>query len=488
MKPPHTRRPLTRRSFLKTSSVFGALTIIPSYVALGNQSTTGLAPSEKIRLAIIGIGNQGNRDRKSLLRSGLCDVVALCDIDMDGAHTHEARYVHRLTNKPPVMKDGEAIPEQSQIQARAYMDFRKMFDDMANDIDAVLIATPDHSHFAATMLAMSLGKHVFVEKPLAHTFAQCERLMDLAARSGVVTQMGNQGHSGPNYFQFKAWSEAGIIKDITRITAHMNIKRRWHGWGASASSYPSEPISDNIQWEQWHDVVATDRPFSNKLHPQQWRSWYEFGSGCFGDWAPHILDTCHRFLQLGLPERIVTLDRGGINPYDLVYPESSTIRFDFPARGPNLPACEVTWYDGLNNEPTLAASYTKDGKDELLKSPGKELYSEDLAFKGGHHGQALQIVPRAKFLDMRASLPRFPQKNSSHYANFLLACKGEESSRSPFSVSGPLTQVMTLGMLAQRFGGQIEFDRHNKRITNNPTANVLLDPAPRKEWECYYKL
>ena len=488
MKPPHTRRPLTRRSFLKTSSVFGALTIIPSYVALGNQSTTGLAPSEKLRLAIIGVGNQGNRDRKSLLRSGLCDVVALCDIDMDGVHTHEARYVHRLTNKPPVMKDGEAIPEQSQIQARAYMDFRKMFDDMADDIDAVLIATPDHSHFAATMLAMSLGKHVFVEKPLAHTFAQCERLMDLAARSGVVTQMGNQGHSGPNYFQFKAWSEAGIIKDITRIIAHMNFKRGWQGWGARASSYPSEPIPDNIQWEQWHDVVATDRPFSNKLHPHQWRSWYEFGSGCFGDWAPHILDTCHRFLQLGLPERIVTLDRGGINPYDLIYPESSTIRFDFPARGPNLPACEVTWYDGLNNEPTLAASYTKDGKDELLKSPGKELYSKDLAFKGGHHGQALQIVPRAKFLDMRASLPRFPQKNSSHYANFLLACKGEESSRSPFSVSGPLTQVMTLGMLAQRFGGQIEFDRHNKRITNNPTANVLLDPAPRKEWECYYKL
>jgi hypothetical protein len=338
------------------------------------------------------------------------------------------------------------------------------------------------------MLAMSLGKHVFVEKPLAHTFAQCERLMDLAARSGVVTQMGNQGHSGPNYFQFKAWSEAGIIKDITRITAHMNIKRRWHGWGASASSYPSEPISDKIEWEQWHDLVATDRPFSNKLHPQEWRSWYEFGSGCFGDWAPHILDTCHRFLQLGLPRRIVALDRGGINPHDLVYPESSTIRFDFPARGPNLPACEVTWYDGLDNEPTLAASYTKDGKDELLKSPGKELYSKDLVFKGGHHGQPLQIVPRAKFLDIRASLPRFPQKNSSHYANFLLACKGEESSRSPFSVSGPLTQVMTLGMLAQRFGGQIEFDRHNKRITNNPTANVLLDPAPRKEWECYYKL
>ena len=368
------------------------------------------------------------------------------------------------------------------------MEFRKMFDDMAGDIDAVLIATPDHSHFAATMLAMSLGKHVFVEKPLAHTFGQCERLMDLATRSGVVTQMGNQGHSGANYFQFKAWSEAGILKDIKRITAHMNIKRRWHGWGASATNYPSEPISDSIQWEQWHDVVATERPFSNRLHPKEWRSWYEFGSGCLGDWAPHILDTCHRFLHLGLPERIVALDRGGINTYDLVYPESSTIRFDFPERGPNLPACELTWYDGLNNMPTLKAEYTEDGIDELLKSPGKELYNKDLVFRGGHHGQPLQIVPRSKFLDIRASLPRFPQKNSNHYTNFLLACKGEEISRSPFSVSGTLTQVMTLGMLAQRFGGEIEFDRQNKRITNNPDAQALLDPTPRKGWEFYYKL
>ena len=488
MKTKHTPQQLSRRSFLKSSSAYGALSILPSYIALGNQSTTGLAPSEKVRLAVIGIGNQGNSDRKALLNSGLCDIVALCDIDMKGAHTHEARYVHRLTSKPPAMKDGEAAPLQSPVRARAYTDFRKMFDDMADDIDAVLIATPDHSHFAATMLAMSLGKHVFVEKPLAHTFGQCERLMDLAARSGVVTQMGNQGHSGANYFQFKAWSEAGIIKDITHITAHMNRLRRWHGWGATASRYPNEPMPDSIQWEQWHDVVATDRPFSNRLHPQEWRSWYEFGSGCFGDWAPHILDTCHRFLNLGLPDRIIAVDRVGVNSSDLVYPQSSTIRFDFPERGPNQPACEVTWYDGRNNIPKLAAKYSDDGLEAALENPGKVLYSNELVFKGGSHGSPLQIVPRSKFLDMRASLPRFPQKNSNHYANFLLACKGEERSRSPFSVSGPLTQVMTLGILAQRLGGQIEFDRKNKRITNHPTAQTLLDPAPRKGWESYYKL
>jgi hypothetical protein len=373
-----------------------------------------------------------------------------------------------------------------------------MFDQMANQIDAVLIATPDHSHFAATMLAMSLGKHVYVEKPLAHTFGQTERLIRMAAKHPeVVTQMGNQGHSGANYFQFKAWAEAGIIKDITRITAHMNEPRRWHGWGPATTAYPSEPLPLDLDWEQWMDSVAMPHPYSTKLHPQEWRSWYDYGSGCFGDWGPHILDTCHRFLDLGLPESVTAVDRGGINAADLIYPESSTIRFNFPAR-PNMPACEVTWYDGVNNKPELEAEYSEPitNKDTgevshgptKLDKPGKVLYSKDLVFAGGSHGSALQIVPREKFMDMRRSLPKFSQKNSDHYENFLLACKGEEVARSPFSVSGPLTQVFNLGVLSQRFGGELKFDRATKQITNNKVAAALIDPAPRKGWDEFYVL
>jgi len=477
---------VTRRDFLKSSAVFGAVTLLPSYIALGAKSSTGLAPSEKIRLAVIGIGNQGHRDRRRMLQSGLCDVVALCDIDMEGGHTHEARYQHGLTSTPP---DSEKPPEVYPIKARGYTDFRKMFDEMADDIDAVLIATPDHSHFAATMLAMSLGKHVFVEKPLAHTFGQAERMMRMAAKyPNLVTQMGNQGHSGANYFQFKAWSEAGIVKDITRITAHMNRPRRWHGWGPSATAYPVDPMPDHIQWEQWHDIVAAERPYSKRLYPQEWRSWYEFGSGCFGDWGPHILDTCHRFLELGLPKTITAVYRDGLNQSDLVYPESSTIRFDFPARGPGKPACTVTWYDGLDNVPSLEAEYSDDNEETLLDTAGKVLYGKDLVFKGGHHSQPLQIVPRSKFRDMRDSLPKFPAKNSNHYANFLLACKGEEEARSPFSVSGELNQVFNLGVIAQRLGGELKFDTESKQISNNATAQALLDPAPRKGWEEFYDL
>ncbi|HKK19531.1 MAG TPA: hypothetical protein VJ952_12710, partial [Opitutales bacterium] len=217
-------------------------------------------------------------------------------------------------------------------------------------------------------------------------------------------------------------------------------------------------------------------------------SWYEFGCGAFGDWGPHILDSCHHFLKLGMPTQIKAVELQGVNPRGLVFPQDSTIQFVFPERGPGLPECKVTWYDGTNNKPELEAEYTDDGKPEVLDRPGKVLYSDDLVFKGASHGSPLQIVPRQKFMDMRESLPRFPQKNSNHYANFLLACKGEESARSPFSISGPLSQVFNLGILAQQFGCDLEFDPKSKQITNNKVAQALLDPAPRKGWEEFYRL
>jgi len=467
-----SRQNFSRRQFLKSSLALGTITFLPARIALGSQSGTDLPPSEKVNLAVIGIGNQGERDLQSMFGSKLCQVVALCDVDLPGELTQKVQADH---------------PD-----ARRFSDFRVMFDEMADDIDAVLIATPDHSHFAATMLAMSLGKHVFVEKPLAHTYGQCERLMRLAASSGVVTQMGNQGHSTGNYFQFKAWREAGIIKDVTSIIAFMNMHRRWHGWGQFVKEYPQDPMPDGINWEQWLDVVATEAPFSYKLHPQGWRSWFDFGSGAFGDWGPHILDTCHRFLELGLPEKITPVSLQGRNP--LVFPQASTIRFEFPERGPGLPACEVTWYDGLENPPQVGEPHreilTDQETGELipLDKPGKLIFSNEFVFRGGSHAATLQIEPREKWLDLRASLPGFPQKNSNHYANFLLACKGEEEARSPFSVSGPLTQMFNLGVIVQRLGEEIQFDRKTGQITNNAVAQALLDPAPRKGWKEFYAM
>lgn len=204
---------INRRNFLQRAAVISAAAIVtPSLIAGASAQSKKIAKAKvvgansKVDVALIGIGNRGNEVSKKFAETGLCNIVALCDVDMGAKHTQE------IINMFP--------------KASRYRDFRKMFDQMGDKIDAVMIATPDHSHFVITMEAMSRGIHVYVEKPLARTFWECEMLMRAEKKYGVVTQMGNQGHSEANYFQFKAWKEAGIIKDVTAVTAHMNNPRR----------------------------------------------------------------------------------------------------------------------------------------------------------------------------------------------------------------------------------------------------------------------
>ena len=444
---------VSRRSFIKASAATSAFTILPSW----GQTP----PSEKINLAIVGIGAQGGSIGNTFHNTGLVNVVALCDVDMGAGPTKG------LMNKFP--------------DAPRFKDFRQMFDKMADKIDAVSIGIPDHAHFPVTMQAMALGKHVFVEKPLAHTFEEVELLIAAQHKYKVATQMGNQGHSGGNHFQFKAWTEAGIIKDVTRIDAFMNSSRRWHGW--KIDKMPSgAKMPDTLDWDTWLGTAPyTD--YDPKLHPGNWRSFFDYGNGAFGDWGPHILDTAHRFLELGLPTEIEAVKRDGPNPF--IFPQASTIRFHFPDRGEHKPACDVFWYDGVHNKPTPPPEFG----DRKLRANGKFIYSKELVFEGGTHSDTLRIIPETKMREMAPSLPKVPGKHSDHYRNFLLACKGEEQTRSPFDVSGPLTQVFLLGVIAQRLGGTLKFDPATKQITNNPEANALLvGHKPRPGWESFYKL
>lgn len=461
---------------MKKSAAFGAFSIVPGSFIFGQNSSSGqLPPSERVNLAFIGVGNRGFANTNNAENTGLANFVAMCDIDLKSQHA-----LRTLKNYPDVPQ---------------YADWRRMFDKIGKDIDAVLVTTPDHSHFSIGMAAMALGKHVYMEKPLAHNFGQCERLMKMAAKSGVATQMGNYGHSGAAYFQFKSWQEAGIIKDVTKIDAYMNKPRRWHGWGESVTAYPEETMPAGVDWDLWCDAAAVN-PYSKRLHPEEWRSWFTYGSGAFGDWGPHMLDTCHRFLELGMPERVSAVELTGVNP--LVFPQASTIRFNFGPRK-DMPACEVTWYDGQENFPDvpeeLGSVNAQTGEPEPLNlnEYGELIYGNGpdghpLVFQGSAHGSPLRIVPRDRNRELAPKLPRITGRNSDHYANFLLACKGQEETRTPFSVSGPLTQLFNLGILAQRFGGELEFDSKTQQITNHAAANALLDPAPRKGWEQYYNL
>lgn len=451
----------SRRRFLGSVGSAAAIAALPFTPACSAASGRRVSPNSKVRLAFVGLGNRGGDVGKWFKRKPEAEFVCACDVDLKGKHC------------AGFLKEIPGIP--------LYTDFRKMFDKETANIDAVIVGTPDHSHFPICMQAMALGKAVYVEKPMAHTFQEIELMMKAAEKHGVVTQMGNQGHSEANHWQFKAWTEAGVIKDVSRIDAFMTSSRRWHGWDVKGMPEAETP-PPGIDWEPWI-ATAPMTPFNARLHPQTWRGWFNHGSGAFGDWGPHILDTCHRFLELGLPEEITAVKLDGRNEY--IFPQSSTIAFNFPARGKH-PACVVNWHDGKGNMPQLPPEIPAGTN---VGSAGKIIYSKEHIFLGGSHGSTLRIAPEQKFREIRKSLPEHAKKAPDHAMNFILACRGEATANSPFSVSGPLTQMFTLGILAQRFGGTIKFDRTAKTITSHADgAAMLTGPQPRPGWEQYYKL
>ncbi|MGX1752841.1 Gfo/Idh/MocA family oxidoreductase [Sphingobacterium sp. NPDC055346] len=466
----------SRRSFLKKSIIAGgALTMASS--PLGNILMA--KPNERVNLAAIGIGNRGGEILMDLYKTGLCNIVALCDVDMGAKHTEAA------------IKQFPDVPR--------FQDFRQMFDKMGNQIDAVTVGVPDFSHFPITMMALDLGKHVYVEKPMARTFLEVELMMEKAKKNPkVATQMGNQGHSDANYFQYKAWTEAGIIKDVTQIVGHMNMPRRWHGWDVNIKNFPpAEPIPSTIDWDLWQ-MQTMGHNYNKDFVNGQWRCWFDFGMGALGDWGAHILDTSHEFLKLGLPTEVGAEMLEGHNSF--FFPMSSTLKFSFPKRK-GMPALDIMWYDGINNLPPIPEGYGVSGLDPNIPppstgnlepaklNPGKIIYGKDLTFKGGSHGSTLSIIPEQKAKDIANKLPEVPASPSNHFANFLKACKGEEKTRSPFEIAGPLSQVFCLGVIAQRLNGKFKFDPVKKEITNDKFANALLiGPPPRTGFEQYYKV
>ena len=463
-----------RRSFLKTSigSATG-LALLPSLMParLFAANSTG-----KVNLACCGIGNRGAEGLMALHKTGLANIVALCDTDMGAPHTQA------------ILKLFPDVPR--------FQDFRQMLDKMGKDIDAVSIGVPDFSHFSIAMLAMSMGKHVYCEKPMGHSFRQVELMMAAEKKYKVAAQMGNQGHSEANYFQFKAWTEAGIIKNVTKITAYMNNSRRWHGMKVDGL-LPEQPVPETLDWDVWL-TTAQQHVYNKGYQNGDWRSWYDFGNGALGDWGAHIFDTAHEFLHLGLPTEVEAVKLDGYSPF--IFPQASTLAFRFPKRG-SMPPVELTWYDGQENLPPLPDNLgesvvdadipppSKGTIDTKKRPPGKVIYGEGLTFKGGSHATTLKIIPESKARDMESKLPHVPKSPSNHFKNFLLACQGEEKCRSNFAVAGPLCQAMALGIIAQRVNAKLAFDPVAKKITNHKLANELLAGVPpRKGWEQYYKL
>ncbi|WP_404307942.1 Gfo/Idh/MocA family oxidoreductase [Neorhodopirellula lusitana] len=444
-----------RRSFLKAAAMTSA-----AIGTSGIHTANATESNDKVNLAIIGCSGRGGSIGSEAIKTGMVNVVALCDANPSRTARFKAQHPG----------------------AKVYDDFRKMFDEMGDQIDACTAGTPDHTHFPITMRAIAENIAVYVEKPLAHTFEECELLIAAEKKHNGICQMGNQGHSSSQRMQFKTWVDEGIIKNVRRVDACMNRPRRWHPWGNVTGFPAAEPMPAEMNWDVWTGT-APMHDYSNRLDGGNWRGWYDYGNGAFGDWGPHTLDSVHRFLELGLPFEVRADKLEGQN--DFIFPMATTIAFEFAERGPDMPAMSINWYDGVDNKPPQPEEL--EGK-KSVPACGKVIYGDDLTFIGGTHSAKLSILSDT---DRKETLPEISagNTNQNHMRNFLLAAMGKEECNSKFAVSGPLTQVFMLGCIAQRLGGTLSFDTEKKEITNNERANQLLKGhPPRKGWEEYYTL
>ena len=463
---------ISRRIFIsRSASALTGVTILPSYLALGKADALGnLPPSKRINLACIGIGGRAKTVIPQLCSNGAAKPVAFCDVDFNRASNEVV----------------DAFPD-----ARRFADFRVMLDQMGDDIDAVSVVTPDHTHFVQTIDAMQRGKHVYVEKPLTHSFREATLLIQAEKRYGVVTQMGNQGHTSPGARQFQQLQQAGALEDIVKIEAYKDPSLWFMDATQRISEFPkAEPIPSSLNYDLWCGP-AKMMPFSGRYHPVDWPAFYIYGNGMLGDWGAHVIDFAHNYLKLGLPTRVEPLRMDDYN--QVIFPLSSHIRMQFPKRGTGLPACEMLWRDGSDTVPVLDRKYHNSDLSGNLVAPrlgraGTVLHRKDEQFviQRGSHGSASRLYPRASMMDYKRAL-KAPSGGLDHMQSFIQSCLGNGKTTSPFSVGGPLTQLLMLGVIAQYLNEGFNFDRGTKRITNNPVADAMLEgPAPRKGWESYY--
>jgi predicted dehydrogenase len=368
-------------------------------------------------------------------------------------------------------------------KAKRFKDFRVMFDKMADKIDAVIIATPDHVHFAATMAAMQLGKHVYVEKPLAHNIWQLRTLRKAAQHYKVITQMGNQGHATMGIRYVKEWYEAGILGNVKEVFAWFDGPAfKPTGYFLKPDNYPpkEEQIPAGLDWDLWLGPTAV-RPYSHFYLPRFWRGWYEFGNGELGDWACHTLDAPFWSLDLGMPVSVDSILRTPASLPEGFVSDQSVLKFEFEARG-NKPPVTLTWHEGgikPENRPEW-------GLKELPGS-GMIMVGDKISLMtGGRPNDPKLLLPEAEWQQFTKNLPKetIPRVEGGPMAEWLRAIKGDgPMPGSNFEYSARLTEMAALGVLSQRFNTRIEYDAVNMKVTNHPEYDVFIKEPVRKGWE-----
>ena len=502
---------ITRRTFLAgTSGAALSAMIVPRHVLGG---TAYNAPSDTINFALIGCGGQGKTDAIELITGGQ-NLVALCDVDYGFVDREVA-----LRTKGSDGKPNEAMLKLQEVYSKAkrYADFRKMLEQQ-KDIDAIVVATPDHTHAVIARSAMEMGKHAYVEKPLTYTVQEARILRETAKRTKVVTQMGNMGHSSEGAALINEWIQAGVIGEVREV--HVWTNRPIWPQGVprpskpaiasdgpavgSGTSWTSRSVNktlatamdgdysvpEGLDWDLFLGP-APEVPYHPIYHPFNWRGWADWGTGAIGDMAAHLID--HPYWALGLTyptsvEATSTPWGADSNNKPVSYPLATQVVYKFPARG-SQPPVTITWNDGglMPARPDLLP------EDVPLDRGGGVIF---IGKKGillhGTYGANPKLYP-ASLMEKAAKVPKtYPRVETTegktpqakHRMNWINAIKGKDKATCPFEYAGRLAETMLLGVVAMRTGQgkRIYYDGEAGKITNPADANQYLQREYRKGW------
>jgi predicted dehydrogenase len=442
---------LSRRDFMGAAAAVAAFTIVPSHVLGGAGQTP---PSEKVNVASIGAGGMGAGNTNACAQAG-ANIVALCDVD-------EARAADTFKKFP---------------DAKKYKSFVEMLDKEGKNIDAVIVATPDHMHAIASIAAMRRGKHVYCQKPLTRLVSEARAMTEAARKYKVVTQMGNQGHSGDGVRDICEWIWAGVIGEVREVHAWTNRPVWPQGIDRPKEEQTPPPTLD---WNLWLGPAPV-RPYNKIYLPFNWRGWWDFGGGALADMACHVLDPVFWSLKLKYP---TSVEASCTEVNNETFPLASIVHYEYPARE-GMPAVKVHWYDG-GLKPARPP--------ELEVGRPLNQAASDVLFIGskgvlrcGEYGDNPQLLPFERHREFLKNKPPQTLKRikTSHEGNWLEAIRTGGQATSHFDYAGPFTEMVTMGNLAIRpenVGKKLLWDGEKMRVTNDEKANDYVQTHYREGW------
>jgi predicted dehydrogenase len=442
----------TRRHFLGNAALGGSGLLI----LRDSRLAFAAAANDKLNVAGIGVSGQGRGNVDNVAGLGQ-NIVALCDVD----HAYAADTFKKYP------------------QARVFKDFRRMLDELGQQIDAVIVSTPDHTHAVAVVAAMQHGKPVYCEKPLTRTVHEARVLRETAARTRVVTQMGNQGSAEPKLRRAVELVWGGVLGGVRE--AHV-----WFDGGNGPMTSPSErpPVPATLDWDLWLGP-ASERPYHKCYLPGSWRGWRAFGSGIVGDFGCHTGNIMFRALHLEQlwnfadgtkPAKVVIRVEAKPSEVDLEgYPRSMRAVLELPARG-DLPPVKLTLYAKERPAEALMLGYPQAGWGDLLVGSKGSIYS-DCPWNTRY-----VLLPESQFENFKGGPPETLPRANGHHREWVEACKGRGKTFSPFEIGGPLTELLQLANLATLVEGPLDYDTVSGRILNSARADQLLHREYRKGW------